>query len=356
MTMRSIQTILQRFRAQTVFLLLVLTLAGSQLACQRKVRVAQVNREATPPLGKPDIVVAPAKLPFTFVAYGDIRFTEPGVIRNREVSSPEAREALVQAIADKKPAFVTITGDLVWRGSDDSDWRYWEKGTQPFQDAKLPVFPVVGNHEYMSSGLVGSGRAEGLKNYFAHFPQLPHRPATPWYSVEYSNCYFLMLDSNDDDSPSSPQMEWARAQLDSLPPAIEYVFVLLHRPLYTSAGESEHRPRPQERALARMLEGRQQRSPRPQFVVISGHVHNYERFRHGGVMYIVSGGGGATPRLLRRGADDLFRPKPGEAINYHYCLISVKAGGLKVEMYRLTSAQPAQFEVRDSFELTVPEH
>ena len=344
------------FRNKPLCLLLALTALGPLPACQRRVRVAQVSEAPAPPLHKPDIVVAPAQLPFKFVAYGDIRFTEPGMIRDREVSSPAARDALVQAIADKKPAFVVITGDLVWRGPDASDWSYWERETQPWQSARLPLFPVVGNHEYLASDFVGSGRAAGLKNFFAHFPQLPDRPATPWYSVEYSNCYFLMLDSNDDDSPSSPQMDWVRAQLDSLPAAIEYVFVLLHRPPYTSATDGEHRPRPQERALARMLEERQQRSPRPQFVVISGHVHNYERFQHGGVMYIVSGGGGATPHPLRRREDDLYQPKPGEGINYHYCLVSVKAGDVKIEMYRLTDGQPAKFEARDSFELPVAEH
>jgi hypothetical protein len=322
-----------------------------QFACRTQVRPVPVNEAPAPQLHRPDIVVTLAQLPFKFVAYGDIRFTSPGPIRNREVSNPEARRALVTAIAEKKPAFVVITGDLVWRGPHASDWNYWEQETMPFAAAKLPLFPVVGNHEYLAGDFVGSGREAGLRNFFAHFPQLPNRPATPWYAVEYSNSYFLMLDSNDDDSPASAQMEWVRAQLDSLPPEIAYVFVILHRPILTSATDRIHRPRLAEQELGKMLEERQQRAPRLRFVVISGHVHNYEHFEHNGVTYIVSGGGGATPHALRRAASDLYHPQDPNEVAYHYCLISVERDKLKVEMYRLSDERPGKLEVRDSFEL-----
>ncbi len=55
-----------------------------------------------------------------------------------------------------------------------------------------------------------------------------------------------------------------------------------------------HSARAREQALAKMLEERQLKT-RPHFIVFSGHVHNYERYEHHGVTYIVTGGGGATP-------------------------------------------------------------
>ena len=60
----------------------------------------------------------PRGYPFTFVGYGDIRFTDPA---NRDASDPERRQALVRQIAADKPDFVLITGDLVYVGSNAAD-------------------------------------------------------------------------------------------------------------------------------------------------------------------------------------------------------------------------------------------
>src|SRR5689334_2032910 len=43
------------------------------------------------------------------VAYGDVRFTDPGDTR---VSNAGVRRAIVNKIADEKPDFVIFTGDL----------------------------------------------------------------------------------------------------------------------------------------------------------------------------------------------------------------------------------------------------
>lgn len=319
--------------------------------CRKKVQVVQIAPTAPPPATKPDLVLTPGKLPFKFVAYGDIRFSAVDALREREVSSSFARRAIVDAIAKEKPAFVTITGDLVWRGTSASDWAHYDQETKPLYDARIPLLPTLGNHEYMNVRLAETGRVAGLQNFYLRFPDIPQRPATPWYSAEYANCYFLMVDSIDDDAPGSEQMKWVQSQLDSLPATIEYVFFVLHRPAYTSATDGRHLPRPQEIALAKMLEERQQKSGSPRFVVISGHVHNYERYEKRGVVYIVSGGGGAHPHALNRRADDLYKPRDPREVEFHYCVLSVDKGTLKVQMYRLSDGRPAKFEERDSFEV-----
>ena len=67
-------------------------------------------------------------------------------------------------------------------------------------------------------------------------------------------------------------------------------------------------------------------------MVFSGHVHNYERHEHGGVTYFVTGGGGAHAYPIERAPDDPFRDKN---INYHYLLVEVDHGKLKITMNRL---------------------
>jgi hypothetical protein len=41
---------------------------------------------------------------------------------------------------------------------------------------------------------------------------------------------------------------------------------------------------------------------RARFVVSAGHIHNYERLERDGVVYLVSGGGGAAPYEIDRAA------------------------------------------------------
>jgi hypothetical protein len=61
-------------------------------------------------------------------------------------------------------------------------------------------------------------------------------------------------------------------------------------------------------------------------------VHNYERHEHGGVIYFVSGGGGAHAYPIARAAED---PYQSSEINYHYLLLEVDHQQLIVTMNRL---------------------
>jgi acid phosphatase type 7 len=260
--------------------------------------------------------------PFRFVAYGDARFTNR---QNTDASNPVVRDALVQAVAQVKPAFICFLGDLVYNGYDANDWKIWDSETAVWRDDKIPVFPAIGNHE-----LHGDQKL-GLTNYFQRFRELKD---TRYYSVRAGNTLFLMLDSSLDET-SGPQGEWLTHQLDTLPPEIDFVFVVLHHPPYTSSSDmmpgGGHSARPAEEALAHMLESRQP-NMRAQIVVFAGHVHNYERHEHGGITYFVSGGAGAHPYLIDRKPGDLFQ---GKGVNYHYLLVEVEQRKLTVTMNRL---------------------
>src|SRR5277367_6303845 len=83
-------------------------------------------------------------VPFRFVAYGDTRFTDPN---NTEAANPAARQALVQAIADAHPAFISMGGDVVYKGDDLNDWKVWDKETAVWRAEKIPVYPALGNHD-----------------------------------------------------------------------------------------------------------------------------------------------------------------------------------------------------------------
>jgi Icc-related predicted phosphoesterase len=275
------------------------------------------------------------KTPLRFVAYGDSRFHNPA---DTDAANPTARIALVKAIADVDPAFICFTGDIVYNGYDANDWKVWDAETSLWREKTIPIYPALGNHDL-------HGREEiALGNYFRHFPQLNH---SRYYSLRAANTLTLVLDSSEDEA-SGPQGEWLAGKLEQVSSNVDFVFVMMHHPPYTSSSDSMrfhnggHSSRTQEHALARMLEEQQSHS-RFRIVVFSGHVHNYERHEHGGITYFVSGGGGAHPYLIERAPDDLFQ---GKGINYHYLLVEVDQHQVKVTMNRLdlSSGKPVWTE------------
>ena len=260
--------------------------------------------------------------PFRFVAYGDIRFTDPA---NKDASNPAARVALVQAITEAKPAFISIGGDLVYNGYSRNDWSVWDSETAIWRENKIPVFPAIGNHE------LHGDQETALTNYFQRFPELR---GARYYSVRAANTLLLMLDSSLSET-SGPQGQWLSQKLDALPAEVDFVFIILHHPPYTRSSDEMpgggHSARTPEVEMAHMLESRQPKM-RARIIVIAGHVHNYERYEHGGITYFVSGGGGAHPYLFDRSAGDLFQ---GKGVNYHYLLLAVDRGKLSITMNRL---------------------
>jgi 3',5'-cyclic AMP phosphodiesterase CpdA len=284
----------------------------------------------------------PVSTPFRFVAYGDARFHNPA---DRQAANPDVRQTLVQAIAKSAPAFIAFTGDIVYNGYDVNDWMVWDSETAIWREKKIPVYPVLGNHDLHGNENVA------LANYFERFPDLKNNL---YYSVRAANTLLLVLDSLLDET-YGPQWQWLRQKLDHVPSDVDFVFVVLHHPPYTSSFNARfgggHSARVKEQALAKVLEARQ-RDLRARIVVFSGHVHNYERHQHGGVTYIVTGGAGAHAYPIERGAHDLFQSKD---VNYHYVQVEVDRGQVKATMHRLdlTSGTPLWTEP-DSVTISVP--
>ena len=262
------------------------------------------------------------RTPFRFVVYGDTRFTDPA---NTQAASPPVRRALVQAIAEADPAFISVGGDIAYNGDDTNDWKIWDSETEAWRQRHITVYPALGNHD-----LHGNQRI-ALENYFQRFPALQNNR---YYSVHAANTLMLVLDSSLDET-SGPQGQWLANKLDSVPPDVDFVFLVLHHPPYTASSDRAlgggHSARHPEQLLAKALEERQGRV-HARFVVFSGHVHNYEHQEHNGVTYFVTGGGGARPYPVERTPND---PLNGKSVNYHYLLVEVDRGTLKITMHRL---------------------
>jgi Icc-related predicted phosphoesterase len=317
--------------------LLVVILFLGCVACSRS------HSQMPPPETQPAELQLQVSTPFHFVTYGDSRFHDP---KDTEAANPPVRRALVQAIAQANPAFISFGGDIVYNGYDGNDWKVWDSETAVWREKKIPVYPALGNHDLHGDEKVA------LANYFQRFPDLKN---SRYYSVRAANTLMLVLDSSLDET-SGPQGQWLTQKLDQVPGEVDFVFLVLHHPPYTSSSDAKkfgggHAARSHEQAMAKMLEARQP-SLRARIVVFSGHVHNYERHEHGGVTYFVTGGAGAHAYPIERAPDDPFQSKE---VNYHYLLVDVDRGSLKITMHRLdlTSGAPVWTEP-DSVTISAP--
>src|ERR1700722_16320978 len=90
-----------------------------------------------------EVAVADPSAPLTFIAYGDTRFTQRDGVANAV-----ARRALVARMASEKPAAIFIGGDLVFDGSNPKDYETYRTETAVWSQAKIPIFPALGNHEF----------------------------------------------------------------------------------------------------------------------------------------------------------------------------------------------------------------
>ena len=281
------------------------------------------------------------KKALTVIAYGDMRFTDPSEVI---AANPVARKALVARIAKERPDALLLNGDVPWRGGMATDYAEFHLETAAWRAAHLRVIPALGNHEFKDCE-----PSACLENWWKAFPALRGKR---WYSVDLSpQVRVIALDTMSPLLPDSEEQGWLQQQLMTLPPAVQFVLFTLHHPPVADVQtrvEVSHNPRPNEIALADML-GRAAQTSSARFVVVAGHLHNYERHLQNGVVYLVSGGGGAKPAYIDRTPDDL-----DQAIdfpNFHYVKMSIAGGRLKGQMYRLDEPDAAvpHFTVKDSF-------
>lgn len=214
---------------------------------------------------------------FSFGVIGD-----PG--RGNQIQYDEA--ALLDAL---KTRFVLMPGDIV---TPHGEWENYDPQIfTPYSSLmpKIPFWPALGNHDY---------ETDNGAPFLDAFTLPTNNPAETerYYSFDYGNAHFIVLDGDSPHYPGSPQYRWVVNELTHH--RREWNFVICHYPPYSS---SIYGPEVTGFAVRRNLG--------PVFeafgvdVYFSGHKHHYERFypifneqidEERGVRYVVTGGGGAS--------------------------------------------------------------
>lgn len=217
--------------------------------------------------------------PFTFLVYGDCRSR-----RDRHLS-------VVEAMLEERAGFAVNTGDMVADGAKIRLWYNFFRIERPLL-RRLPVYPVLGNHELQGSWKQGIA---AFRRYF-DVPSGGPEPGVT-YSFVHGNSLFVVLNSNAS-FVGTTQTAWARAQLEAAAsnPAIRHTFVFMHHSPYASGIHGENDDA-QIAGLPRIL------AKYGVDALFGGHDHVYERGEADGLRYIISGGCGA-PLYPRRKIND----------------------------------------------------
>jgi hypothetical protein len=208
----------------------------------------------------------------------------------------------------------------------------------PFRGKNIPIFPVLGNHEYWGSNTAA------LNNCAFRFPIIKKQH---WYSKKHGNLGMIFLDSNKDDMTENEwrdQYEWFAATVKEYEadPEIKYFCVFTHHPPFTNSTVTGDEIDVQETFVDDFTSSEKGR------IFFSGHAHTYERFEIKDKTFIVSGGGGGPRVDLRVGPDchvDSFKgtaPRP-----FHYILLDQKNNELNVTVKGLRKGD-TQFFVMEN--------
>lgn len=259
-----------------------------------KVKVGSVESEVH------GFVSAPQKeKEFYFAAYGDTR------------SHPKIAKVIGDLIWKQKPAFVIHTGDF---NRDGVRYRLWDKeffSPEKNMLADTPLFPVFGNHE-----------RDG-KLYYDFFSTPTNSGNEDWYSFDYSNVHFTILNTEKDCIKGSEQLKWFEKELSEAKQF--WKIVVIHRPIFSSCVNSQGRELTELRDILLPLIEKYKVD-----IVINGHAHQYERSKKDGICYITTAGGGAPLYEM----DTKNNPYSVVAkMVHHYCIVSIKENILNLKVY-----------------------
>ena len=254
---------------------------------------------------------------FSFYAYGDTR------------SQPSEHDAVAEQILNSiandpdSQTFIVNSGDLVANGDDELDWdnQFFSSAYTNIRQmmAEMPYLAAVGNHE-------GAGAL-----FEKYFPYPMFQNSRYYYSFDYGNAHFTVIDQFTDYSQGSTQYTWIENDLASSNKT--WKFILLHKPGWSAGGHSNSTT--VQNDIQPLCE-----TYNVQFV-INGHNHYYSRAVVNDVQHITTGGGGAP----------LYNPNtsmPNIVIadkSYHFCKFDIDGENIECSVIRSDGSLVESFQL-----------
>ncbi len=223
---------------------------------------------------------------------------------------------------ESQPTFIMIGGDLVNDGSDQQEWdAFFAAGGDVLK--KMKLYPAIGNHD----------RSSLFKTLFELPENGPKGKTESYYSFDYGDAHFIVLDSNLMGTADPEDLDWLEKDLGTTDKP--YKIVMFHYPAYPAIDI------PKDMARAEII--RQHYVPILEQagvdLVLSGHQHVYMRTypllkgerNEDGIVYLLGNAGGK--KYTSGSFDYIAKSIDDQPV---YSIISVNKNGITIGTYDRT--------------------
>jgi acid phosphatase type 7 len=248
-------------------------------------------------LATSDLGIPPAKDQRVFHVTGDT-----GGVKDPNPQMHVAAAMIADLQAEgATPAFFFHVGDVVYFNGDERE--YGPQFYEPYAHYNLPILAIPGNHDGDNSDEPNTPSLSAfVENFCARTPHLdPQAQETNRDTMTQPNVYWTLQDElfsiiglytnvPEGGQVDQDQLEWLIGELKA-PAADHLLIVALHHPPYSADAHHGGSAR-----MGALLDQAFKESGRVPDMVLTGHVHNYQRFTRTigtkQVPYIVAGAGG----------------------------------------------------------------
>lgn len=231
-------------------------------------------------------------------------------------------ERISQQMFEEAPQFVVHVGDMVSYGHHKDDWtdEFFLQARELMRH--IPLYPAMGNHEMDD------------EKYYQYFAR-PYDDA--FYTLKKGDLALIFVDTNKDLLTGSARYKRLEETLANCKE--RWKIVIHHHPVFTSdiASYRSSLMATADKGDPNIFQMKQLYETYGVDLVLSGHVHGYERSfpisknhidKENGVVYIISagGGGGCNPASSYK---EWFTAKSKKRM--HYLNVQIEGDKMKVE-------------------------
>ena len=230
----------------------------------------------------------------------------------------KATEMIFKEVSAMQPAAFFILGDVVSVGYRNRKWKAVDKYIAELKKDSIPVYATLGNHEVMFIA------SKGIKQFRSRFPMF--KPEG--YTVVIDSVAVVLLNSNFDKMKAGEiktQDNWYIERMKQLDadPAIRAIIVGCHHSPYTNSTIVKPAIQVQQKFVPAFIASKKAQ------LFLTGHSHNFERFKVQGKDFLVIGGGGGLHQPLN---STFITPdmEPKYKPAFHYLQVVREGNTLKV--------------------------
>lgn len=262
----------------------------------------------------------------------------------------------------RNPSFFYHLGDVVYYAGETPN--YYFEFYESYNLYPAPIFAIPGNHDGdVNSTAPEPSLAAFIRNFCSQTPihtpeaqdsarQTMTQPNVFWVlDAELATIIGLYSNCPEGGQVGAAQAAWFQSELAAAP-ADRALIVAVHHPIYSAYG-----PHPGSQHLKDLLEAACGAAGRIPDLVLTGHVHNYQRFTAPlagrDVIFVVAGAGGYNSKLHIL-AQEFHSAKPPIQMpgsegtlerfcdsNHGYLRIEVTSGGIHGEYYAVPNVDPS---------------